>query len=124
MCQSLFCKAILYPALFAMSVVTFWGASSSYTMHLVKEGAEFRTILLKAYQERHGSGRTVVPTVTQLSSDPPMWRVSDFMSEGEMAYLKEAYSPTFTSCFPGASETLVWWLGRWASWGSIRVSRK
>ena len=66
----------------------------------------------------------MVPKVTQLSSDPPMWRVSDFMSEGEMAYLKEAYSPTFTSCFPGAPETLVWWLGRWASWGSIRVCQE
>lgn len=53
-----------------------------------------------------------------------MWRVSGFLSEAECDYVKEAYLPTFTSCFPGAPETLVWWLGRWASWGSIRVCQE
>jgi hypothetical protein len=53
-----------------------------------------------------------------------MWRVSGFLSEAECDYLKEAYLPTLTSCIPGAPETLVWWLGSWASWGSIRVCQE
>ena len=124
-CSLLFRIAILYPLLFALSVMTFWGLSSSLTLHLVKKQGEWRRQLLREALAQNPPGEDlIVPQVTQLTNDPPMWRVSSFLSDGEVDYLKEAYSPTFTSCFPGAPETLVWWLGRWSSWGSIRVCQE
>ncbi|GMH56827.1 hypothetical protein TL16_g02230 [Triparma laevis f. inornata] len=121
---SLICKAIFYPLLLTLSIITFWGASSSYTLYLVEKQVVFRRKLLREYQDSHGSGLTITPSVTQLTTSPPMWRVSNFLSPSEISYLKAAYLPTLTSCFPGAPETLVWWLGRWSSYGSIRVCQE
>jgi hypothetical protein len=45
--------------------------------------------------------------VRRISSSPPAWLVSNFLSPNEMAFLKEAHSPAMLSCFPGLPEPLV-----------------
>jgi len=115
-------KAFIYPIYIGFVVVSYCGYSVLYTEYKLKQGAQWRSSLLAEYQlGSPPSVEPIVPKLTQLSSDPPMWRVPGFMSEKECDYVMEAYKPAFSSCFPGVPEPLVYWLGSWASTGSPRI---